>query len=60
MLKWVFSFALTFAMAALTVYWIGDGKQSMGALQWVGIATIAATIRFFVWSIEHYVPNTGT
>jgi len=56
-LKWVFSFALTFAMAALTIYWIGNGDQSIGAREWLGIPTIAAAMRFFVWSVEHYVPD---
>jgi len=55
MLKWVISFALTFAMAALTEYQIGD--QSIGALQWLGILIIAVAIRFFVWSIDQCVPN---
>jgi len=42
-------------MAALTEYWIGD--QSIRELQWLGILIIAAVIRFFVWSIDHYVPD---
>jgi hypothetical protein len=57
-LKWVSSFALTFALAALIQYWIGDGDQSIGAIEWLGIPVIAAAIRLFVWSIDHYVPSS--
>jgi hypothetical protein len=55
MLKWVLSFALTFAVAALIEYWMGD--QSIGALQWLGILIIAAMIRFFFWSIDQCLPD---
>jgi len=53
--KWACSFALTFAMAALTEYCIGD--QSIRELQWLGIIIIAAVIRCFVWSIDHCVSD---
>jgi len=60
MLKWVSSFAVTFAIAALIQYWVGNGGQSMGAREWLGILTIAAMIRLFVWSIDHDLFGLGT
>jgi hypothetical protein len=57
MLKWVSSFALTFALAALVEYQLGNGDQSIGAREWLGILIIAASIRIFVWSIDRYVPD---